>query len=425
MSSIDGQLVLERFSFGTGDRFAKQATAQLSALLRAADAGVEVVPVWNKSHREHTTIGSQPASAVAAAREAVQALGYNGSYYCDADHINLSNVDLFVDHCNFFTLDVADYIQEGESFAADDERVVAFSQRYAHHVGEFSLEGIDEIFSVSAEDIVAYAQKYLPAVAAAGEIYRRIVATKEAGSFVTEVSMDETDYPQSSVELFFILAAIADEGIPAQTIAPRFSGRFNKGVDYVGDPAQFAREFELDVAVIAKAIAAFNLPANLKLSVHSGSDKFSIYEPIARVLKKWNAGLHLKTAGTTWLEEVIGLAAAGGEGLQIAKEIYAAALERYDELCAPYATVIDIDTAELPTVEEVNGWDGERFAAALRHDQACPSYNPHLRQLIHVGYKIAAQMGERYLNALDEFESVVAKNVAENIYDRHLAKLFL
>src|SRR5439155_13754374 len=122
--------------------------------------------------------------------------------------------------------------------------------------------------------------------------------------------------------------------------------RFNKGVDYVGDLAQFEREFNEDLAVIAFAVKQYGLPSTLKLSVHSGSDKFSIYTPIRRALRRSNAGLHLKTAGTTWLEELIGLAEAGNSGLALAKEIYTKALEHLDELCAPYASVIDIDAGE-------------------------------------------------------------------------------
>ena len=90
-------------------------------------------------------------------------------------------------------------------------------------------------------------------------------------------------------------------------------------------------------------------PPTLKLSVHSGSDKFSIYAPMRRALARFDAGVHIKTAGTTWLEEVIGLAEAGGDGLALAKEIYAGALEHVDELCAPYAAVIDIDREKLPS----------------------------------------------------------------------------
>ena len=98
-----------------------------------------------------------------------------------------------------------------------------------------------------------------------------------------------------------LLAALADEKVRAQTIAPKFTGRFNKGVDYVGDLAQFEREFSDDLAVIAHAVARYGLPANLKLSVHSGSDKFSLYPIIRRALARTGAGVHLKTAGTTWL----------------------------------------------------------------------------------------------------------------------------
>ncbi|MFX9150233.1 tagaturonate epimerase family protein, partial [Acinetobacter baumannii] len=85
---------------------------------------------------------------------------------------------------------------------------------------------------------------------------------------------------------------LAAEGIPLQTIAPKFTGRFNKGVDYVGDVRQFEKEFNDDLAVIAFAVKAFGLPASLKLSVHSGSDKFSIYPAIRKALRRIDAGVH-------------------------------------------------------------------------------------------------------------------------------------
>jgi hypothetical protein len=269
------------------------------------------------------------------------------------------------------------------------------------------------------------AAKYLAAVQEAGAIYRHIAERKGAGTFVTEVSMDETDTPQTPDELLVILAAIADEGIPAQTIAPKFTGRFNKGVDYVGDVAQFEKEFNDDIDVIATAVASYDLPKNLKLSVHSGSDKFSIYGPIRRAMLRTGAGLHLKTAGTTWLEELIGLAEAGGEGLALAKEVYAQAFEQQAALCAPYAAVIDIDPTKLPAPAAVNGWSASEYAAALRHDQSNPAFNRHLRQLLHVGYKVAAKMGDRYLDMLDRCEESIARNVTGNIFERHLKPLFI
>lgn len=414
-------LKLGKYSVGTGDRFAHQAKAQLQAALMALEAGVAILPVWNKSNREHTIIGSEPASARQAADAAVKELGWKLPYFLDADHINLNTVNRFMTACDFYTLDVADFIGQPTSAAAID----AFIAKRSSLIGKIELQGVDETFTITADDLRAAAAKFLGAVQHAGQVYRTIVAAKGEGNFITEVSMDETDAAQSPVELLIILAAIADEGIPVQTIAPKFSGRFNKGVDYVGDVAQFNREFELDVAAIAYAVTHFGLPSNLKLSVHSGSDKFSIYPGIHAALKKFDAGVHLKTAGTTWLEELIGLAEAGGDALALAKEIYGQAYEHREELCAPYATVIDIDPAKLPTPAAVNTWTSEQYTSALRHVQSNPGYNQHFRQLLHVGFKVAAKMGSRYLELLEANEAVIAKNVTENLFQRHISPVFL
>ena len=413
-------MILKKYSFGIGDRFGHQGKAQLSAVVKAKEQGLDVTPVWNKSNREHSIIGTAPDDVRKEADSAVTALKWDGAYFVDADHIGLDNVDLFLESSDFFTLDVADFMGQ----PADKADVDSFVRKHEKYIGSLAVDGIDQALNITEEQIRAIAGKSLLAVKNAGAIYRHIEAAKGAGNFITEVSMDETDQPQTPVEMLFILAAIADEGIPAQTIAPKFTGRFNKGVDYVGDVAGFIKEFEQDLAVVAFAVEQFGLPENLKLSIHSGSDKFSIYGPIAKALKKFDAGLHLKTAGTTWLEELIGLAMAGGDGLSIAKEVYAEALLRFGELCGPYASVIDIDTTMLPTAEQVDEWDGQTFAKALRHDQSCEDYNLHLRQLLHVGYKIAAEMGTRFTDALRKHEEIIAQNVAENIYDRHIRPVF-
>jgi len=414
-------LTLEKFSIGVGDRFAHQAKAQLRACQLAAADGAQVVPVWNKSHREHTFIGSEPSSVLAAAQDAVAQLGWTKGWHVDADHIRLETVDRFIPHADFFTLDVADSIGQ----PASPEDLQAFIDRHPELIGSISIPQIAAPFHTTREEIERIAGKFLLAVQDAGKIYRHIIAAKGADQVIAEVSMDETDSPQTPPELLVILAAIADEKIPVQTIAPKFTGRFNKGVDYVGDLVQFEKEFHDDLAVIAHAVARYRLPANLKLSVHSGSDKFSLYPIIRRTLPKFDAGLHLKTAGTTWLEELIGLAEAGGEGLAIAKEIYAGAIGNVDEFCAPYASVIDIDKAKLPTAEEVAGWTSEQFTGALRHDQAHPLFNASFRQLLHISFKLAAKQGQRYLDLLVAHETVVAKNVTENLYARHLRPLFV
>jgi hypothetical protein len=414
-------LTLAKYSIGVGDRFAHQAKAQLRACMLAAEHGIEVVPVWNKSNREHTIIGTEPTTTRIAADAAVRELGWAKPYHLDADHIRLETVDRFLAPCDFFTIDVADSIDH----AADPAAVKAFVDKHAHLTGTLAIPNIDTPFAIDRGDLEWIANKYLKAVQDAGAIYRKIEAAKGKATFITEVSMDETDSPQTPPELLLILAALAAEGVPVQTIAPKFTGRFNKGVDYVGDVHQFEKEFREDLAVIAFAVQKFGLAANLKLSVHSGSDKFSIYPPIRAAIRAFDAGLHLKTAGTTWLEEVIGLAESDGPGLEMAKAIYAKALMKKDELCAPYATVIDIDAARLPTPERVADWGPEQFVAALQHVPTHPAFNPHFRQLLHVGFKVAAQMGERYLDMLKACEETIAKNVTGNLYDRHLKPLFV
>jgi hypothetical protein len=409
---------LGKYSWGVGDRFAHQAEPQLLSLLKARELGLEIIPVWNKSNREHTLIHSEPSGTRAAVDAAVEKLGYTGDYFLDADHINLSNVDRFLGACDFFTLDVADAIGTGATPAEID----GFVDANRKYIGRFSIPGIASPFDTPEDEVRRIASKFLFAIKQAADIYKYIAARKD--DFVVEVSMDEVNDAQSPVEMFFILSAIAQCGIPAQTIAPKFTGRFNKGVDYVGDVGQFEREFEQDLLVIDYAVKEFGLPGNLKLSIHSGSDKFSIYPVMGRLIRKYDKGIHVKTAGTTWLEEMIGLAESGGEGLAIAKRIYAEAYDRREALCVPYATVIDIHTENLPRPAEVEGWSGDRLARSLRHVQSDPYYNSDMRQLVHVAFKLAAELGGEFTDALDRNAGIIGRQVFENLYDRHIKLLF-
>lgn len=409
-----------KYSFGTGDRFSHEGVSQLKALLKAEkEFGVSFVPVWNKSNREHQIVGTDPMETRREADAAVKALGYTGQYFVDADHINLNNVDRFIEASDFFTIDVADYIGK----AASQSDIDAFVEANRRFVGTVSIPGI-EPFEVSEEQIRAIAARYLFAVQEAGRIYRHIAERKGADNFVTEVSMDEVSDPQTPVEILFILSALAAEKVPAQTIAPKFTGRFNKGVDYRGDLAQFEKEFEQDLLVIDYAVKEFGMMDNLKLSIHSGSDKFSIYPIMGRLISKYDKGIHIKTAGTTWLEENIGLAVADPDALVLAKKIYVSALGRMDELTVPYASVIDVDVKALPSPEEVASWDADTYARTLRHNPEDPLYNSSFRQLIHVSYKIAAELGDEYYPALEKHTDVIGEQVIENICERHIKRLF-
>ena len=411
---------LGKYSIGLGDRFGHQGHAQLKAIIEAGRKGVDITPVWNKSNREHIIIGTQPSDVRKEADTVTRDASFKKPYFVDADHINLDTVDKFIGSSDFFTVDVASYIGK----RANDSDIITFIENASSYTGRLEVPGIKKSLKCSGKQLVDIAEKYLFAAKKAGEIYRKIEKSKGAGNFITEVSMDEVAQPQTPMELFFILAMLGLEGVPLQTIAPKFSGRFNKGVDYAGDPLKFASEFGEDLMVVAFAAKEFGLPENLKISVHSGSDKFAIYPHIGSLLIKHDKGVHLKTAGTTWLEEVIGLAEAGGIALDFVKDIYLHSLEKIEELCAPYADVIDIVATKLPSAGEVSVWNGRKFAASLRHDQGNPDYNPNMRQLIHVAYKLAAQKMDTYFQLLEEHEEVVSQCVFENIYNRHICRLF-
>jgi hypothetical protein len=412
---------LEKYSMGIGDRFGCECAAQLRALQNAATKGIHIAPVWNKSHREHVLARTTPADTRKASDEAVRTCHWTQNYYVDADHIGMATVDAFIPCSNFFTIELSDFIGKPVSGRAAASFIAAMAQ----YKGSTVIPGMQTPLEIADPMLSDFAQKYLCAIEEAGKVYRYVAEKKGQDGFIAELSADEAQTAQTPVELFLLLAAIAQEGIPVQTIAPKFTGAFLKGVDYVGDPQKFAREFQDDLAVISFAVKAFDLPHNLKLSIHTGSDKFTLYPIMHRAIQNVNTGIHLKTAGTTWLEEAIGIASCGGDGLTLIKEIYQESYARYDELCAPYLAVINITKKDLPLPAQVASWSSEEFSSALRHDPACTGYNPQLRQLMHLGFKVAAEKGDRFYGMVKECKPAIEENVTRNLYEKHIRPLYL
>lgn len=413
--------MLGRYSLGTGDRFGQQGEAQLRAIKKAkADSGIQITPVWNKSHREHEIIGTTPGDVRTEADRAVEKLNWEDTYCVDADHITREIVDPYIDCSDFFTIDVADYIGE-KSDSAEKE---SFIRQNADLIGTIAIPGINKEFQVTEQYLSDWADQYLLAIKQAGELFEYIRDRKEDEA-VYEISMDEVETPQTPLELFFILKTASEKGISIHTIAPKFTGDFYKGVDYAGELDQFIREFEEDLLVLSHAVDTFNLPSNLKLSIHSGSDKFSLYPHIHTLLDRHDAGVHLKTSGTTWLEELIGLAGSGTRGLNMVKRIYSEAYSRYDELTAPYEPVISIDQSELPSPGTFSEWTGATITDKLEHNPENSAFDSQLRQFLHCSYKVAAEEGEEFIRLLREMKEEVGRRVTHNLYARHISPLFL
>lgn len=412
-------LELRKYSIGTGDRFGMQAEAQLRAVIDACTEDSAIDIVWNKSYREHSIIASSPESVRIEAERAVDILKWTGNYFIDADHITLDTVKDFIESSDFFTIDVASAI----GGRIEDSEKEYFLKRNAAYIGKDpGFIGSEE--SITKDSLLKIASLYLPAVKEAARIYKYIEERKGRGQFICEVSMDEISAAQKPVELLFILEALGNERIPVGTIAPKFSGKFNKGIDYIGNIENFEREFESDLRVLEFTRTNFDLPQALKLSLHSGSDKFSLYPIINKQIRKYNTGIHVKTAGTTWLEELIGLSLSGDEGLNFVKYVYSAAIKNIEALSAPYSDVIDINKDNLPDPRETLTWDRDKFAATLSHNSSNSQYNSDIRQLMHIAYKFAAERIEEFRELVYQNRETVSACVYNNILERHIKALF-
>ncbi len=409
------------FSFGIGDRFGLQGIYQLNAFLQAGNYGTEVIPVWNKSFREHLLVHTGPGDVRAEAENAVKETGWSGLYHVDADHISFKTVEGFLDSSDFFTIDVADQI----GLAPDKDLMDDFIDRNHKYIGTRHIPGIEEPLLISQDFLFKTGRQFLMACKEAGRIHKKIRDHKGKKEFITEVSMDEVLSPQSPAELFIILGELAHNAVFPDHIAPRFTGSFHKGIDYTGDKTLFEKEFEQDLMVADYAEKEFGYSHPVKLSVHSGSDKFSIYPAIRRSVRRHNKGLHLKTAGTTWLEEYTGLILGGKEGFNFSKFIYTEALKRMEELLGPYKMVTDINMSGLPGEKEIMGWNAEKLSQSVIHDRQCKSYNPDFRQFIHISYKIAAENMEEFRRLVRINEEIIGKRVTDNLFLRHIKPLFI
>jgi hypothetical protein len=237
-----------------------------------------------------------------------------------------------------------------------EESPTALLARYAGRV--FDIEGLPLGFG--EETLVRAALKYARAVVHVAKMYRHLVAVAGARVVELEVSVDETDTPTSPAEHVFVATELRRLGVTWTSLAPRLVGRFEKGVDYIGHAAAFEADWMVHAA-IARVLGPY------KLSLHSGSDKFSIYKAVATHTR---GVVHVKTAGTSWLEALRTLAATDR---RLFRELYGFARERYDADRASYHVSARVDAAPDP--------------ATLSDDQLPALLDDfHARQVLHVTF---------------------------------------
>lgn len=349
------QVVGVRKSFGFGDRLGLATAGHVRALRRALrSAAGYVVPVFaQQSIREMERSGRTPKQVLDDAMWGVFQEGWCDGFGADADHLKTTtDVDVCVDAgYTMYTVDPGDHVDNEAATAGFDElvrRVEALpwdvlesspqELRAAYLDRTFDL-GDGVVIRFSDETLLRAAVKYGRAVAHSTAMYRHLVGRMGAGQdFELEVSVDETETPTTPEGHFFVASELRRLGVRWVSLAPRYVGRFEKGVDYIGELKQFEAEFAKHVA-IARAMGPY------KLSVHSGSDKFSIYPVVARL-----AGdlVHLKTAGTSYLEALHALVSIAPDFF---REILDFARERYPVDRATYH--LSADLAKVPTSDQL------------------------------------------------------------------------
>jgi hypothetical protein len=391
-------------SAGCGDRLGLATPGHIRAVRNAG----EMAPILaQQSMRENARTGRTPQVVVDDATWGVLQEGWREPWGADADHLMTTDD---VDLCaaagyTFYTVDPGDHV-DNEAHTAplavlkekiralpwDDlaDSPAGLHKRYLDR--QFEVEELVLVFDEAA--LARAAAKYGRAIAHTARMYRHLAAVMGSRSFELEVSVDETETPTSPLEHYFVASELKRLGVQWVSLAPRYIGRFEKGVDYIGDLEAFDVE-------MAKHAAIARVMGPYKLSIHSGSDKFSVYPIFYR-----HAGelVHLKTAGTSYLEA---LRAIAGVEPGLFRQILGFALERYDEDRVTYH--VSADKANMPSLASL---DDDQLAGVLDLFDG--------REVLHVTFgSVLDRFGDRLLAALDEHEETYY-DALEAHFDRHL-----
>ena len=408
-------LIGKENSYGLGDRLGNAGVAHLKSIRKTSFKPV----LAQQSIRELQRTNRTAQEVMDAASWAVFQTGYRDGFGADGDHLKTEeDIDLMVDagYTNF-TIDPSEYVVNSAMELSDDELRKAYEElpwetlsttaeaiieSYSDKDFQLSSGKIDK---VSKKEVMSSMIKYGRVITHTKKLAEYLKTKYPAHPSELELSVDETDEPTTPFEHYLIASELTRLGVELVSLAPRFCGDFEKGIDFKGDLEQFKREYKLHLA-IAEEFGGY------KLSIHSGSDKFSVYQAIGSI----NMGsVHVKTAGTSYLEA---LRTAAGADPGLFREILEYSKGRFEEDKKTYQ--ITGKPSDIPTDEELNDED---LADLLNDD--------HARQVLHVTFgsilngrePISSGFKERLMHCLTLHEDLYEKNL-ETHFDKHLSPFF-
>ena len=385
-------------SFGFGDRLGLATPGHIAAI-----RGTRFAPIFaQQSVRENARTGRTPQQVLEDAKRAVDAAKWDAPWGADADHLkSVDDLPPFIEAgYTFFTVDPGEHVDN----EADTDSAKALQQKVAaldwEELSALYLPGNGEQVwgQFDAESLKRAAVKYVKAIELAVTMFKYLSGLKDA--FDYEVSVDETDSPTTPLEHFFLASELTRRGVRFTSLAPRFIGRFEKGVDYIGDPSMNSGQAlnALD-AELEKHAAVTKYFGTYKLSLHSGSDKFSVYPLVA---KHWGERIHVKTAGTSYLEALRVLA---NHEPDLFLKIYELGRERYEADKRTYH--VSAELKKLPAIDDL---------PSLLNDF-------HAREVLHVTFGSAiGKFGVELKAALRKHETAYHEGL-RNHFEKHLRLL--
>ena len=393
----------ERTSIGCGDRLGLATAGQLRAVKKYRLAPV----LAQQSMRELTLTKRTFRNVVDDATFMVFEEDYRDGWGADGDHLKtIADIDVALDAgMPMITLDLSEVMNAAAGDWSDDEVAAAFAalpeaERQNAVAGyadqNYVIEGMT--VGISAAEARRCAVMYDKALDFAVEVHRHL-KERRGEEFDLEISIDETTTPTLPSHHLYIARELMLRGVAVTSVAPRFVGEFQKAVDYIGDTAEFARQFKVHAA-IARAFG------NYKISVHSGSDKFAVYPTVGEETRGF---LHLKTAGTSWLVAVEVVAA---HDPALYREMHRYAEKHFTEMLKLYH--ITADLKRIPPLDTLKDED----LPALIHS------HPDARQLLHITYGpiLTGELRERFFTAMHEFADAYAEAL-EKHFDKHFSLL--